>query len=128
MSTVPRRAGGTTFFRHVHLKAGIEVPRARFLYMNEERCARARPPGRTRARRAHTARPPRRVCRFAGDPCGACAHHSWTKVTSAEGHVITSRTRPQNPFYRVKPEPDQQIFLGQSRDVLGARPRNPNWL
>ena len=58
MSTVPRRAGGTTFFRHVHLKAGIEVPRARFLYMNEERCARARPPGRTRARR-----PARRVCR-----------------------------------------------------------------
>ena len=43
MSTVPRRAGGTTFFRHVHLKAGIEVPRARLLYMNEERCAPAAP-------------------------------------------------------------------------------------
>ena len=71
------------------------------------------PPG-TRARRAHMARPPRRVCRFAGDPCGACAHHSRTKVTSAGGHVITSHTRPQNPFYRVKPEPepDQTDFLG----------------
>ena len=43
MSTVPRRAGGTPFFRHVHLKAGIEVPRARLLYMNEERCAPAAP-------------------------------------------------------------------------------------
>ena len=32
MSTVPRRAGGTPFFRHVHLKAGIEVPRARLSY------------------------------------------------------------------------------------------------
>ena len=31
MSTFTRRAGGTTFLRHVHLKAGIEVPRAPFV-------------------------------------------------------------------------------------------------
>ena len=43
MSTVPRRAGGTTFFRHVHLEAGIEVPRAPLVAYGKERCARAAP-------------------------------------------------------------------------------------
>ena len=43
MSTVPRRAGGTPFFRHVHLKAGIEVPRAPLVAYGKERCAPAAP-------------------------------------------------------------------------------------
>ena len=72
------------------------------------------PPG-TRARRAHMARPPRRVCRFAGDPCGACAHHSRTKVTTAGGHVITSRIYASSkPVLPCKTRARPQIFWGQS--------------
>ena len=107
MSTFTRRAGGTTFLRHVHLKAGIEVPRARLLHMKtvRPRC----PPGKNAGPAPRSPRLPR------GHGHAVCRRmHSRTKVTSAGGHVITSRTRPKNPFYRVKPEPDQTDFLGQS--------------
>ena len=73
MSTVPRRAGGTPFFRHVHLKAGIEVPRARLLYMNEERCAPAAP----------------REERGPGAPLAASAARSWP--CGVQAHIIRRR-------------------------------------
>ena len=117
MSTVPRRAGGTTFFRHVHLKAGIEVPRARFLYMNEERCARARPPGRTRARR-----PARRVCRAVMAMRFACMH-SRTEMTASGRKGILRRVRVcavKNPFSSQS----QDNFLEPARaDLLRRRVR-----
>ena len=66
MSTFTRRAGGTTFLRHVHLKAGIEVPRAP-LVVWKERFAPAAP----REERGPGAPSPR-LPRGRGH-CGACA-------------------------------------------------------
>ena len=84
------------------------------------------PPGNAGPARPHGAPPSPRLP-LAGDPCGACAHHSRTKVTSAGDHVITSRYAYQKPVLPCKTRTRPTDFLGQSADLcnLGAR-RNPN--
>ena len=84
MSTVPRRAGGTTFFRHVHLKAGIEVPRAPLVAYGKERCARAAP---REERGPGAPLPPPR-----GHGHAVCTRmHSRAKNTSAAGDAVLPR-------------------------------------
>ena len=108
MSTFTRRAGGTPFLRHVHLKAGIEVPRARLLYMNEERCAPAAPPGRTRAR-------PLAASAARSGPLRCMRMHSRTKMTSGGQSIYTSQRRGARRGSRKKRvfRPNQ-IFLANS--------------
>ena len=112
MSTVPRRAGGTTFFRHVHLKAGIEVPRAPLVAYGKERCAPAAP----------------REERGPGAPLAASAARSWpcglharmrsrTKVTASGRKGIASRTRVRRG---QKPVFQQTIFWDRA-SVLSHR-------
>ena len=83
MSTVPRRAGGTTFFRHVHLKAGIEVPRAP-LVVWKERFAPAAP----REERGPGA--PLAASAARSGPLRCMRMHSRTKMTSGGQSNYTS--------------------------------------
>ena len=95
MSTFTRLAGGTTFLRHVHLKAGIEVPRAP-LVVWKERFAPAAP----------------REERGPGAPLAASAARSWpcglqTHAFPDEGdlrrrgHGTTSRRVPSASKTRI---------------------------
>ena len=84
MSTVPRRAGGTTFFRHVHLKAGIEVPRAPLVAYGKERCAPAAP----REERGPGA--PLAASAARSGPLRCMRMHSRTKMTSGGQSIYTS--------------------------------------
>ena len=108
MSTVPRRAGGTTFFRHVHLKAGIEVPRAPLVVPVSIKTVRPRSPPGTRARRAHMARPPRRVA--ASVAAMRCMRmHSRTKTTNGRNGIV----------FRTRAARSKTRFPSQSRHFLG---------